>query len=125
MKRNRLSLVFLAAALAGLSNSPAARADAGNKPAAAEKLSEVNFPISCGAAAQKKFNQAGWILRRGGQGLYCRYRDRARLRDGLLGCGDEPLVPALVPAHAAALKAGSEAVEKAMAAKQKTDRESD
>ena len=57
MKRNRLSLVFLAVALAGLSNSPAARADAGNKPAAAEKLSEVDFPISCGAAAQKKFNQ--------------------------------------------------------------------
>jgi hypothetical protein len=33
-----------------------------SKPASGTQVSEVDFPISCGAAAQKQFNQAVWIL---------------------------------------------------------------
>ena len=45
--------------------------------------------------------------------------------DGLLGHRDESLVPAVVPPSPAALKAGSEAVAKAMAAPTQTPREAD
>src|SRR3974377_2282561 len=61
MKRNgpAISFVVVLAAVRGVSG---ARAETGSKPASAAKLSEVDFSISCGAAAQKKFNQAVWIL---------------------------------------------------------------
>jgi len=62
MKRNCLPLIFVTAALLGLSHLSVASAETGNKPAAEAKPSEVDFPISCNAAAQKKFNHAVWIL---------------------------------------------------------------
>jgi hypothetical protein len=39
-----------------------AGADIGDKSPSVGKSSEVDFPISCEAAVQKKFNQAVWIL---------------------------------------------------------------
>src|SRR5215469_13930073 len=46
------------------------------------------------------------LVRRGGQVLHCRYRDRTRLRDGLLGGGDESLVSAVVPAQCRGAEGG-------------------
>ncbi len=101
-----------------------------SKPPAQAKPSEVDFPISCGAAAQKKFNQAVWIL-------HSFWYDEAvkafaavtevapDCAMGYWGVAMSHWYPLWYPPNAAALKAGSEAVEKAMAAKQKTDRESD
>ena len=61
MRGNRVS-VILSMAVVALSCLPAARAEGGDKSGSTASLSEVNFPISCGAAAQKKFNEAVWIL---------------------------------------------------------------
>jgi tetratricopeptide (TPR) repeat protein len=107
-----------------------ARADVGDTAPATAKSSEVDFPISCGAAAQKKFNQAVWIL-------HSFWYDEAvkaftavtavepDCAMGYWGVAMSHWYPLWYPPNAAALKAGSDAVEKAMTAKQKTDRESD
>src|SRR6516162_10946181 len=130
MNRNHLSLAFLAAALVGLSNSPVVRAETGTKPAASAKLSEVDFPISCGAAAQKKFNQAVWILHSFWyEEAVKAFADVTAIEPdcamGYWGAAMSHWYPLWYPPNAAALKAGSEAVEKAMAAQPKTDREKD
>ena len=52
MRGNRVS-VILSMAVVALSCLPAARAEGGDKSGSTASLSEVNFPISCGAAAQK------------------------------------------------------------------------
>ena len=59
MTRQRICVLFLAAALFALPVQPGARADAG--PAAA-KAGEVAFQISCGPAVQKTFKEAVWTL---------------------------------------------------------------
>src|SRR6516165_11306479 len=122
--------VILSMAVVALSCLPAARAEGGDKSGSTASLSEVNFPISCGAAAQKKFNEAVWIL-------HSFWYDEAvkaftgvteiesGCAMGYWGIAMSHWYPLWYPPNAAALKAGSEAVEKAMAAKQKTDRESD
>ncbi len=129
MKRNRLPLIFVAAALVGLSHLPAARAEAGNKPAAEAKPGEVDFSISCNAAAQKKFDHAVWILHSFWYDEAVKAFTAVAEADpdcamGYWGVAMSHWYPLWYPPNAAALKAGSEAVEKAMAAKQKTDRES-
>jgi hypothetical protein len=60
MTRQRICVLFLAAALFALPVQPGARADAG--PAAAKASGEVNFQISCGPAVQKTFKEAVWTL---------------------------------------------------------------
>jgi tetratricopeptide (TPR) repeat protein len=130
MKRNRLPLIFVTAALVGLSHFPVARAEAGDKPTAAAKSSEVEFPISCNATAQKKFNQAVWILHSFWYEEAVKAFTAVTEVDpdcamGYWGVAMSHWYPLWYPPNAAALKAGSEAVEKAMAAKQKTDREGD
>ncbi len=94
------------------------------------KVSEVEFPISCSAPAQKKFNQAVWIL-------HSFWYDEAvkaftavtevepGCAMGYWGVAMSHWYPLWYPPNAAALKAGSEAVEKAAAAQPKTDRERD
>ncbi len=129
MKRNRLPLIFATAALIGLSHLPVARAEAGNKPAAEAKSSEVDFPISCSSAAQKKFNHAVWILHsfwydEAVKAFTAVSEAEPACAMGYWGVAMSHWYPLWYPPNAAALKAGSEAVEKAMAAKQKTDRES-
>jgi hypothetical protein len=59
VKQYRIPVVFISAAFAALLGLVGARAETGTS---GTKVSEVDFPISCGAAAQKKFNQAVWIL---------------------------------------------------------------
>jgi hypothetical protein len=130
MKSYRLAVIALSAALAALFGLSGARADVGTKPVAATKLSEIEFPISCGAAAQKKFNQAVWIL-------HSFWYDEAvkaftavteiepSCAMGYWGVAMSYWYPLWYPPNAAALKAASDAVHKATAAKPKTDRERD
>ena len=61
MRRNRVPVIFSIAAVIALSCWSSARAEGGDKSGPSVKVSEVNFPISCGAAAQRKFNEAVWI----------------------------------------------------------------
>ena len=128
MKRNHLPLILVTAALVGFSHLPVARAETGDKPAAAAKSSEVEFPISCSAAAQKKFNQAVWILHsfwyeEAVKAFTAVTQAEPDCAMGYWGIAMSHWYPLWYPPNAAALKAGSEAVEKAVAAKQKTDRE--
>jgi len=129
MKWNRIPITTLTGFVSFLGVASAA-ADVGSKSPSATKSSEVDFPISCGAAAQKKFNQAVWIL-------HSFWYDEAvkafttvtavepDCAMGYWGVAMSHWYPLWYPPNPAALKAGSEAVEKAMAVKQKTDRESD
>src|SRR5262249_2677095 len=108
---------------------PVARAEVGNKPAAEAKPSEVDFPISCNAAAQKKFNHAVWILHsfwydEAVKAFTAVTEAEPDCAMGYWGVAMSHWYPLWYPPNPAALKAGSEAVEKASAAKQKTDRES-
>jgi tetratricopeptide (TPR) repeat protein len=127
MKGNRVAAILSLAALVGLF-LPAAFAEVKDKAAAGTKLSEVDFPISCGAAAQKKFNHAVWILHsfwydEAVKAFTAVTEAEPDCAMGYWGVAMSHWYPLWYPPNAAALKAGSEAVEKAMAAKQKTDRE--
>src|SRR5215469_3228677 len=128
MRRNRVPVIFSIAAVIALSCWSPARAEGGDKPGSTASLSEVNFPISCGAAAQKKFNEAVWILHsfwydeavKAFTGVTEIEPDCAM---GYWGVAMSHWYPLWYPPNAAALKAGSEAVEKAQAAAPKTERE--
>jgi tetratricopeptide (TPR) repeat protein len=130
MKWNRIGATIVATGFVAVLGLACARADVGDKSPPAAKSSEVDFPISCGASAQKKFNQAVWILHsfwydeavKAFAAVTATEPDCAM---GYWGVAMSHWYPLWYPPNAAALKAGSEAVEKAMAAKQKTDRESD
>ena len=129
MKWKCISITILTTSFVALLGLASAGADVGEKSPAA-KSSEVDFPISCGAPAQKKFNEAVWIL-------HSFWYDEAvkaftavtaiepECAMGYWGIAMSHWYPLWYPPNPAALKAGSEAVEKAMAAKQKTDREGD
>ena len=101
MTRQRICVLFLAAALFALPVQPGALADAG--PAAAKATGEVNFQTSCGPAVQKTFKEAVWTLvafvlvaLRPWKGLPRSPKSNCRLRDGVLGRRDEPLVSTVV-----------------------------
>jgi hypothetical protein len=130
MKRYPIPVVFFTAALITLSGFSAAVAETGSKSTPSATISTVEFPISCSAPAQKKFNEAVWIL-------HSFWYDEAvkaftavteiehDCAMGYLGVAISHWYPLWYPPNAAALKAGSEAVEKAVAAQPKTDRERD
>ena len=130
MRRDRIPLTVLATALVAAVGLAGASAEVETKSTSGAKAKEADFPISCSAPAQKKFNQAVWIL-------HSFWYDEAvkaftgvteiesGCAMGYWGIAMSHWYPLWYPPNAAALKAGSEAVEKAMAAKQKTDRESD
>src|SRR5689334_11572263 len=130
MKWNRIAVTIVATGFVAVLGLVCARADVGDKAPATAKSSEVDFPTSCSAPAQKKFNQAVWILHsfwydeavKAFTAVTATEPDCAM---GYWGVAMSQWYPLWYPPNAAALKAGSEAVEKAMAAKQKTDRESD
>jgi tetratricopeptide (TPR) repeat protein len=130
MKGSRVPVILSIAVVAALSCLSVARAEVGEKTGSTAKISEVDFPVSCGPAAQKKFNQAVWIL-------HSFWYDEAvkaftavteiepDCAMGYWGVAMSHWYPLWYPPNAAALKAGSEAVDKAAAAKPKTDRERD
>jgi tetratricopeptide (TPR) repeat protein len=130
MKWNRIAVPIVATGFVAVLGLACARADVGATAPPTAKSSEVDFPISCGAPAQKKFNQAVWILHsfwydeavKAFTAVTATEPDCAM---GYWGVAMSHWYPLWYPPNAAALKAGSEAVDKAMAAKQKTDRESD
>jgi tetratricopeptide (TPR) repeat protein len=130
MNWNRIGVTIVATGFVAVLGLACAGADVGDTTPVTAKSSEVDFPISCGAAAQKKFNQAVWIL-------HSFWYDEAvkaftavtevepDCAMGYWGIAMSHWYPLWYPPNAASLKAGSEAVEKAVAARQKTDRESD
>ena len=126
MTRQRSCVLFLAAALFALPIQPGARADAG--PAAAKASGEVNFQISCGPAVQKTFKEAVWTLHsfwypEALKGFTTVTEAEPSCAMGYWGIAMSHWYPLWFPPSPAALKAGAEAVEKAVAAGQKTERE--
>src|SRR5690348_6286657 len=130
MQWNRISITVLATGFIALFGVASAGADIGDKSPPAAKSGTVDFPVSCGAAAQKKINEAVWIL-------HSFWYDEAvkaftsvtaiepDCAMGYWGVAMSHWYPLWYPPNAASLKAGAEAVDKAVAAKQKTARESD
>ena len=123
MADRRISLGFAVAALLALPLSPAARADT-------KIVEEVDFATSCSPAVQHLFKHAVWTLHS--------FWYPEALKDftavtevdpncaiGYWGIAMSHWYPLWFPPSPAALKAGSEAVEKAMAATTKTEREKD
>ena len=125
MTDRRVGVLLAAAALLALPFQPAARADTG-----AKTVEEVEFATSCGPAVQHTFKHAVWTLHS--------FWYPEALKDftavteaepdcaiGYWGIAMSHWYPLWYPPSPAALKAGSEAVEKAMAAPTKTEREKD
>ena len=128
MTRHRIRVILAAAALFTLSIQPGARADAG--PAAAKAPGEVDFPISCGPAAQKTFKHAVWTLHsfwypEALKAFTALTEAEPGCAMGYWGIAMSHWYPLWYPPSPAALKAGSDAVAKALAAAPKTEREKD
>ena len=128
MTRQKISALFLTAALFTLPIQPGACADAG--PAVANAPGEVNFQISCGPVVQKTFKEAVWTLhsfwyREAVKGFTAVTEAEPGCAMGYWGIAMSQWYPLWFPPSPAALKAGAEAVEKALAAGPKTDREKD
>ena len=128
MTRQRICVLILAAALFALPIQPGARADAG--PAVAKASGEVNFQISCGPAVQKTFKEAVWTLHsfwypEALKGFTAVTEAEPGCAMGYWGIAMSHWYPLWFPPSPAALKAGAEAVEKAVAAGPKTEREKD
>ena len=128
MTRPRICVLFLAAVLFALPVQPGARADAG--PAAAKAPGEVNFQISCGLAVQKTFKEAVWTLHsfwypEALKGFTAVTEAEPGCAMGYWGIAMSHWYPLWYPPSPAALKAGAQAVEKALAAGPKTEREKD
>ena len=130
MKQYRVAVVFIIATVAALLGLSGAGAETAGTPASGTKVSEVGFLVSCGAAAQKKFNQAAWILHsfwydEAVKAFTAVTETEPSCAMGYWGVAMSYWYPLWYPPNAAALKAGSDAVEKAAAAQPKTDRERD
>jgi tetratricopeptide (TPR) repeat protein len=121
MTRHPISGIAAAALLTLLPVGSGARADS---------QGEVKFPTSCSADSQKAFNQAVWTLHSFWYPeALAGFTNIAKAEPGCAmaywGMAMSHWYPLWYPPNAAALKAGSEAVEKAMAAQPKTEREKD
>ena len=128
MTRQRICVLFLAAALFPLLIQPGARADAG--PAVAKAPGEVDFQISCAPTVQKTFKEAVWTLHsfwypEALKGFTAVTEAEPDCAMGYWGIAMSHWYPLWFPPNPAALKAGAEAVEKAVAAGPKTEREND
>ena len=115
MTRQRICVLFLAAALFALPIQPGARADAG--PAAAKASGEVNFQISCGPAVQKTFKEAVWTLHsfwypEALKGFTAVTEAEPGCAMGYWGIAMSHWYPLWFPPSPAALKAGAEAVSR-------------
>ena len=125
MARRRISVVFAAAALLTVPFQPAARADTG-----AKIVEEVDFATSCSPAVQHAFKHAVWTLH---SFWYPEaLKDFTAVTEAEPGCAIgywgiamSHWYPLWYPPSPSALKAGSEAVEKAMAAPTKIEGEKD
>jgi tetratricopeptide (TPR) repeat protein len=125
MAHRRISMGFAAAALLALPVQPGARADTG-----AKIVEEVDFATSCSPAVQHSFKHAVWTLHSFWYPEALKDFTAVTEADpncaiGYWGIAMSHWYPLWYPPSPAALKAGSEAVAKAMAAPTKTDREKD
>src|SRR5271170_2546693 len=130
MTRHRIRVLLGAAALLALPIHPGARADAGVQPPTPKVIEEVDFAISCGPAAQKTFKHAVWTLHsfwypEALKGFTAVTEAEPGCAMGSWGIAMSRWYPLWFPPSAVSLKAGSEAVEKAMAAPTQTGREKD
>ena len=128
MTRQRMFVLFIAAALFALPVQSGARADA--DPAETKASGEVNFHTSCGPAVQKSFKEAVWTLHsfwypEALKGFTAVTEAEPGCAMGYWGIAMSHWYPLWFPPSPAALKAGAEAVEKAVAAGPKTEREKD
>ena len=125
MTRQRICVLFLAA-LYPLLIEPSARADAG--PTVAKASGEVDFQISCAPVVQSTFKEAVWTLHsfwypEALKGFTAVIEAEPGCAMGYWGIAMSYWYPLWYPPSPAALKAGAEAVEKAVAAGPKTERE--
>jgi tetratricopeptide (TPR) repeat protein len=125
MPHSRISLGFAAAALLALTMQYQARADTG-----AKVVEEVDFATSCSPAVQHEFKHAVWTLHSFWYPEALKEFTTVTQADpncsiGYWGIAMSHWYPLWYPPNPAALKAGSEAVEQAMAAPTKTEREKD
>src|SRR3954453_12608716 len=126
MKRSRLyGIATAVVALLPLSGGAFAAQNEAAKPG-----EEVSFPASCAAESQKALNQAVWTLHSFWYPeALSGFTNIAKAEPGCAmaywGIAMSHWYPLWYPPNAAALKAGSEAVEKALAASPKTEREKD
>jgi hypothetical protein len=122
MARSRIVAILFTSALVALSNQTAALSE--------ERLGEVNFPISCSPAAQEQFNRAVALL----HSFFFPETVKAftTIAEKEPSCAiaywgiaiSQRPNPLVGPFPGDVLKVGWEAVEKARAATQKTERES-
>src|SRR5271167_5285717 len=125
MAHRRISTGLAAAVLLALPMQPGARADTG-----AKIVEEVDFATSCSPDSQKAFKHAGWTLHsfwypEALKEFTAVTEAEPNCAIGYWGIAMSHWYPLWYPPTAASLKAGSEAVEKAMAAPTKTEREKD
>jgi len=125
MTQGRISIGFAAAVLLALPIQSSARADTG-----AKIIEEVDFASSCSPAVQHNFKHAVWTLHsfwypEALKGFTAVTEADPNCAIGYWGIAMSHWYPLWFPPSPAALKAGSEAVEKAMAATTKTEREKD
>ncbi len=125
MAHRRISMVFAAAVLLGLPIQPVARADTG-----AKIVEEVDFATSCSPAVQQAFRHAAWTLHsfwypEALKEFTAVTEAEPGCAIGYWGIAMSHWYPLWYPPGPAALKAGSDAVAKAMAAPTKAERETD
>ena len=125
MVHRRISIGFAAAALLVLPIQSWPRAETG-----AKIIEEVDFTTSCGPAVQQPFRHAVWTLHsfwypESLKEFTAVTEAEPSCAIGYWGIAMSHWYPLWYPPNPAALKAGSDAVEKAMAAPTKTEREKD
>jgi hypothetical protein len=125
MAYRRISMGLAAAALLALPMQPGARADPG-----AKIVEEVDFANSCSPGVQPTFKHAVWTLHsfwypEALKEFTAVTETEPGCAIGYWGIAMSHWYPLWYPPSPAALKAGSEAVEKALAAPAKTEREKD
>jgi hypothetical protein len=128
MTRQRMHVFLVAAGLFALPIQPVVCADSG--PEAARAPGEVNFAISCGPDAQNSFKQGVWTLHSFWYPEALKAFTAITVAEpgcamGYWGIAMSHWYPLWYPPSPAALRAGSDAVEKAIAAGPKTEREKD
>jgi len=122
---HRISMSFVASALLALPTLPGARADTG-----AKIVEEVDFATSCSPTVQHSFKHAVWTLHSFWYPEALKDFTAVTEADpncaiGYWGIAMSHWYPLWYPPPPAALKAGSDAVAKAMAAPTQTEREKD
>lgn len=126
----KTSKLFLLAALSGLLSVSVVRAQEGHEHDSSEKLGQVNFPVSCSAAAQKQFNHALALLHsfqypeaeKAFSAVSANDPNCAMRYWGIAMSNYHPL---WAPPTSAELKTGASAIEHAKSLNTKTQRERD